>query len=438
MYKLHNDSSSIIKRREIDPLLLKASKVVSSYKKAADCMVFVLDNSGQPVDSQDYKNAMSFCAVCRGACSKSKCSCERLHKESIDKAHSKGGSYIYMCDAGFIYWTTLIFSGGRHIGALSGGNVLHKREDAIARIRAMSGGTVSEKEVLHCLNDIPERSYEDIKALAKMLKLCAEQVSADEGDYKEDSFDESKKLSAGISGNSNYPLDKERRLLAALRRGDNDTARKILRELLSNMLGGKSNSLEFTQLRAIELVVILSRASWNADSGSSCSNDYNTSLEVNNHYIKKIQESKNIAELHEALYNIIDRIGGKIFSFKGIRHSCALRKAERYIWENYTRKLSLQEIAGFSGLSASYFSSIFKEEMGENLSSYLNRLRAEKAAVLLTETDMSLSEIAMVCGFDDQSWFSKIFKAYAGISPGKYREQGCGTLGTKEVCKKVI
>ena len=66
--------------------------------------------------------------------------------------------------------------------------------------------------------------------------------------------------------------------------------------------------------------------------------------------------------------------------------------------------------------------------MGENLSSYLNRLRAEKAAVMLTETDLSLNQIAGACGFDDQSWFSKIFKTYAGVSPGKYREKG-GVLG---------
>jgi AraC-like DNA-binding protein len=48
----------------------------------------------------------------------------------------------------------------------------------------------------------------------------------------------------------------------------------------------------------------------------------------------------------------------------------------------------------------------------------------EKASRLLLETEMSLSEIAACCCFEDQSWFSKIFKAYTGISPGKYRNQG--------------
>jgi AraC-like DNA-binding protein len=64
--------------------------------------------------------------------------------------------------------------------------------------------------------------------------------------------------------------------------------------------------------------------------------------------------------------------------------------------------------------------------MGENLSSYLNRMRVEKASYMLRETDLSLSDIATDCGFEDQSWFSKIFKSYTGVSPGKYQGQGGG------------
>jgi YesN/AraC family two-component response regulator len=147
-------------------------------------------------------------------------------------------------------------------------------------------------------------------------------------------------------------------------------------------------------------------------------------FEANNRYLKWIDDSKTAEELTENLQIIIERMAGNIFFFQGIRHSSALRKAERFIWGNYTRKISLKEIASASGLSAPYFSTIFKDEMGENLSNYLNRLRIEKAATMLTETGKALGAIADECGFEDQSWFSKIFKLYMGISPGKYRENG--------------
>jgi YesN/AraC family two-component response regulator len=179
------------------------------------------------------------------------------------------------------------------------------------------------------------------------------------------------------------------------------------------------------QLRAIELVVLLSRAAVSPDHCGAPPEDLKI-LETNNRYLRRIQEAQNLEELTDILHLIVERMSAQIFSFQGVRHASALRKAERFIWENYARKISLQEIAEASGLSAPYFSSIFKEEMGENLSNYLNRLRVEKAAALLIESELSLSEIAGTCGFEDQSWFSKIFKSYTGVSPGKFREQGEG------------
>jgi AraC-like DNA-binding protein len=84
----------------------------------------------------------------------------------------------------------------------------------------------------------------------------------------------------------------------------------------------------------------------------------------------------------------------------------------------------LKEIADVSGLSAPYFSTIFKDEMGENLSNYLNRLRIEKASAMMRETEFPINGISTACGFEDQSWFSKVFKNYTGFSPCKYREHG--------------
>jgi AraC-like DNA-binding protein len=208
-------------------------------------------------------------------------------------------------------------------------------------------------------------------------------------------------------------------LLAAFRRGDNETGSKILNELMEAILKISPGNFEFIRFRALELVVLLSRAAANTDASDS-----ETLMEANNRHLRRIQESKTLEELTENLQIIAERLSGRIFSFQGVRHASALRRAERFIWENYTRKISLEEIARASGLSAPYFSTIFKEEMGENLSSYLNRLRVEKAAALLTETGNSLNEIAGFCGFEDQSWFSKIFKLYTGTSPGKYREHG--------------
>jgi AraC-like DNA-binding protein/ligand-binding sensor protein len=433
---------SIINRREIEPLLLKASKVLKFYEIATGTAAAILDSSGRPVGKACTSGILRFCALCKKHQSASgkpsgedEYPCTQMHSNGVREARQSGGVYIYLCDLGFLFWISPLFAAGHLAGALiAGGMPGIERREVADRIKSLSGSESAEWE--NDLNDIKEKKIEEVKSLAQTLLLCAEHISHNTEDYRETLKrlgEQEESLSAQIhlfrSDNStsppSYPLDRERTFLAALRRGDNDAGRKILGELLENILISSHHNFESMKLRAIELVVILSREATTPDKSED-----NIILETNNRYIKRIQESKNAEELTDILYLIVDRMAGRIFSFQGIRHASALRRAERFIWENYTRKICLKEIAEASGLSAPYFSSIFKEEMGENLSTYLNRLRVERAATMLIESDMSLNKIAEACGFEDQSWFSKIFKSYTGKSPGKYREQGEGAFFT--------
>ncbi|MDR0387288.1 MAG: PocR ligand-binding domain-containing protein [Treponema sp.] len=437
-----SSAGSIISRREIEPLLLKAEEVLNSYENATGTAVSVLDRDGYSIGAIHYDRMLSFCALCKKYRSRSEpllqdeeYPCTRIHINGIGEAQKAGGVYVYMCEMGFMFWTSPIFSNGRSIGALIAGGVLGvEKAQAVENLHTKMGGEISKEEAEQFLVDIPKRSPEEIKALAQVLLLCAEQVSRGTEDYKETV---NRRAEQGVYLSNQihllktkyshsdrypeYPLDKERMLLAALRRGDSDTGGKILNELLEILHISSPDNFQFMQLRAIELMVLLSRAAVTPDHSED-----ESILETNNRCIKRIQEARNAEELTAILHLIVERMSAQIFSFQGIRHAAALRKAERFIWENYTHKISLKEIADASGLSAPYFSSIFKEEMGENLSSYLNRLRVEKAATLLIESDLSLVDIAGSCGFEDQSWFSKIFKMFTGVSPGKFRDQGEG------------
>jgi YesN/AraC family two-component response regulator len=209
--------------------------------------------------------------------------------------------------------------------------------------------------------------------------------------------------------------DKERLLLASLRRGDSGEARKTVRDMLNDLSADSGDNFEWFKLKAMEMVVLLSRTGANAQSNEKL-------LEASGRFMMRLEDSQTAREVTENLCLIVEQMAGNMFFFQGIRHASALRKAERFIWENYTRKISLKEIADVSGLSASYFSSVFNDEMGESLSDYLNHLRVEKASAMLRGTECSINVISAACGFEDQSWFSKIFKSFTGISPGKYRE----------------
>jgi AraC-like DNA-binding protein/ligand-binding sensor protein len=427
-----------------DPILLKAYKLLKAYAKATGTMICIHDHNCLPIPEifesvTTDRNICLFCLKHRANISTvhtvqdlANSPCNEMHIKAIREANHYGGSYIYMCDLGFVFWTSPLYSEGRFAGAILGSGLLGiDSQETCAQMYQMANGEIPEQELQKRLEQFPQGDSEKIKALAELMLICAESLSTgseayhatlrrraeQQSDLTAQIQDLKSKYPAG-SPIPGYPLDKERMLLSALRRGDNETGRKILNEILAVLFFSNPDQFKHIQFRATELVVLLSRTDVSPGYAEKMI------LETNNQYLRRIQESQSIEELTDVLHLIVERMAGQIFSFQGVRHASALRKAERFIWENYSRKISLQEIASASGLSAPYFSTIFKEEMGENLSGYLNRLRVEKASHLLTETDLSLSEIAGSCGFEDQSWFSKIFKNYTGQSPGRYRSQG--------------
>jgi YesN/AraC family two-component response regulator len=338
-----------------------------------------------------------------------------MHCDAVKEASRLGGSFVYTCPIGLFFWTSPFFSGERFAGALmAGGALALKKKQVMNKFFDVCKGEISHEEIDKYLEGLPERSNEEMEALARMLRLCAEKISCsgfcyhdltehEHGD-KYDCTDQQPCLN-----------DKERLLIACLRRGDSTEAQNIVRELLTDFSNSADGNFEYFKMKAIELVVLISRDGANSESEAEL-------VEANSRNLKQIDDSNNAGELTDNVCLILERMTGKIFSFQGIRHASALRKAERFIWENYTRKISLKEIADASGLSAPYFSTVFKNEMGENLSNYLNRLRVEKALVMLGETDSPINGISAACGFEDQSWFSKVFKSYTGISPYEYRK----------------
>lgn len=122
------------------------------------------------------------------------------------------------------------------------------------------------------------------------------------------------------------------------------------------------------------------------------------------------------------LLNIIRREIYRSYSDqnRGISH-----KVARYVRENYSDSgLSVNRISAEMNYSANYLGNAFKREYGESITDYLNQYRVEMAKKLMDETDMRVYEIAFAVGFNDQHYFSKIFRRIAGASPSEYRDAG--------------
>jgi two-component system response regulator YesN len=100
-----------------------------------------------------------------------------------------------------------------------------------------------------------------------------------------------------------------------------------------------------------------------------------------------------------------------------------IERSCRYIMEHYKRDITLMEMAELTNFSISHFSVLFKKHTGSSLISYVNDLRIEEAKKLLLKSSFSVSEIGETVGFSTTPYFTRVFKAAAGVSPLKYRKK---------------
>ena len=92
-----------------------------------------------------------------------------------------------------------------------------------------------------------------------------------------------------------------------------------------------------------------------------------------------------------------------------------------WIEQNYTERITLGTLSEVAKLGEKYLCRFFKEYTGNSPIDYVNRLRVERACLKMAEENRNVTEAAFESGFNDISYFSKIFKRYKGMSPREYR-----------------
>jgi len=143
--------------------------------------------------------------------------------------------------------------------------------------------------------------------------------------------------------------------------------------------------------------------------------------ELHFQFNRDIYCTTSISELFHYTNELIIDIIRKNSEQKESQEKKFIKVAKQYIQENFSKQLSLEDIAAKVNFNPVYFCSIFKKETGISAFDYLTSCRIDVAKNLLKKTDESIYNIALQVGYNDQKYFSNLFRKVVGISPSKFR-----------------
>ncbi len=106
-----------------------------------------------------------------------------------------------------------------------------------------------------------------------------------------------------------------------------------------------------------------------------------------------------------------------------IKNNSRINNVVDYINHHYMEDLTMEQIADVAYISKFYLCKIFKKTLDQTVMEYLHEVRICHAKELLKETDMSIGEVAFAVGFNDFSYFSRVYKRKTGVSPSKTKKQ---------------
>lgn len=410
----------------------RAKKTINAYSSSVRVQTIMIDLHGKTIYRACGDNkTCDFCSIIEGFTQETH-SCANAHLYGGYQAERFGGKYVFFCPFGLVHWASPITVNGVMKGVVLGGPVQMVEPDEFLIEDIMRKNNIKEKYIRKLrkyINEVPLIKPEVVNNLSELLFIVAAYISdvqpskyLEGKEYYEQQSHISeyihfiKTMGGSDTSLQSYPIEKEKELLSLISLGDKAGSQKVLNEIFGHIFFSTGGNFEVIKARVLELIVLLSRAAMEGGA------DIEQIFGLNYNYLNEIHGFRTVEELAYWLSKIMARFTDLVFNLANVKHVDVIYKAIDYIKRNYMKKITLEDVASYVYLSPSYFSKVFKEEMKVNFNAYLNYIRIEMSKKLLLDDSIVLVDLSNLVGFEDQSYFSKVFKKVTGVSPGKYRE----------------
>ncbi len=357
------------------------------------------------------------------------CPCETAHLNACKQSEKLGESYVFFCPGGLGKFAMAIATQGIFRGGIIAGPLQMNVPDIylVDRLIKSYGIPMNSKGVLQAnFKMVPLVDHYRVHCLAELLQIMVKDL-IDEEKYeikkKTEFYIEQRIIGENIQeikekNQTTYPIELEKELSDKIRHGDCKGAKSVLNELLGFILFQFIGNRTAVITMLLELLVVMSRAA--VEGGAK----YEEIVLFNTKFYEDVYKSTNIEEICLWMVQALERLTEMVFTFDDsqVENRNLIRKALLYIRENYNKEITLEDVANHVKLSLTYFCRLFRKETKRNFSDYINWVRVEESKKLLMDVSYSLTEVALLSGFSDQSYFSKVFKRYENQTPGQFRK----------------
>ncbi|TYP76854.1 AraC family transcriptional regulator [Paenibacillus methanolicus] len=212
-----------------------------------------------------------------------------------------------------------------------------------------------------------------------------------------------------------YPAQLESNMLETLKLGKAAESKRWFGEIVDSVTSSPyvAYNMLFNQL-----AFSISTISAHMDKSAGRRADYDFGA-----FINQMHKLETLQEVRMHFCELIDQLCFGFKDKKSAKHDSLIASIDRIIQQNYAdRELSLNKIAELLDLSPAYLGRIFKQITNKSLPDYVNEFRIVRAKELLASTPHSIEEISQRTGYNQSTYFYKVFKKYAGITPAEYRQ----------------
>lgn len=367
---------------------------------------------------------------------KSPSSCWKNLKFSIQASHEMGEPYIFTCPAGLTQIAVPVLSSREYIAcAVAGPLAMGDPGNRLVKEAVELNPSAKTKLVQIALFISGMKVYTpmQIQKLSTLFYSAVMQGAGNSSDYDAQSERYKRELETAeqiirqkkaTQGRIDLPptLDElEPLLLQELHAHHRKEARQCLDAMINELFMVEGGNLDSMKLRIVDLTMSIARSASNEGIPLKIifGNDFNL--------LNAISHVDSLEKFPAWEDMMVDHYIDNVFQIQPAVSSTTA-DAISYIAAHYMDKLSLRELSQHLFISESRLSKLFRQELGTNFTDYLNQTRIDQSIKLMETTHLNLLEISFMVGFEDQSYFTKVFKRVQHETPRQYKAKCKGDI----------